>query len=547
MPLADVITRSLCLTAALGAVLLAATPSDAAPRATLSPSLPAILSHISLPLMAKPAPERRMHLAIALPLRDPAGLDALLRDIYTPASAHFRLYISVAEFADRFGPSAADYQKALDFFRDSGLVIRGISANRLLIDVEGAVADIERVFHVTMGLYQHPTEHRLFLAPDREPSLDLSVPVNEIIGLDDFVRPAPRLRHAEAGHEQRATGSGPGGQFLGSDVRTAYYGRTELTGAGQSVGLMELAGYNQSDIDTYFATVRQALTVPVIGISTDGSKLNCPKGCDDTEQVLDVEYAISMAPGLKQVQVYVAHSPESVMSRMASDNTSKQLSTSWGWGAQFKTDETLMKEMAVQGQSYLTASGDYSSLQASGPWPEEDPFITAVGGTDLATFGPGGAWRFETGWLGSAGGPSLDPRNGIQFYQVPFINPANGGSTVRRNVPDIAGDANTDNFICYDGTCGGGWGGTSFASPLWAGFIALVNEEAAARGKPPVGFLNPALYAIGSSIQYSSTYHDETRGRSGVFNSVYGYDLVTGLGSPHGQILIDSLADGRFD
>ena len=250
-------------------------------------------------------------------------------------------------------------------------------------------------------------------------------------------------------------------------------------------------------------------------------------------------------PGLKQVQVYVANSPESVMAAMASDDTSQQLSTSWGWHKHLATDEALMKEMAAQGQSYLTASGDYSSLQASGPWPEEDPFITAVGGTDLVTNGPGGTWAAETGWSDSAGGPSLEPRNKIQPYQVPFINAANGGSVTVRNVPDIAGDGNTDNYICGHGHCDGGWGGTSFASPIWAGFIALVNQQAAAAGKPPVGFLNPALYGIGAAI-YARAYHDETKGKSGLYRSVRGYDLVTGLGAPHGQKLIDALANGTY-
>jgi subtilase family serine protease len=332
----------------------------------------------------------------------------LLARIYDPQSPDFRHYVSVADFASRFAPSADDYNAAAAFFQANGMTVQRLSANRLLIDVESSVTDAERVFHVTMGLYRHPTENRLFIAPDREPTLDLAVPVNEIIGLDDLFLPKPRVVKSASADGSTPTGSGPHGYFIGSDIRAAYYGGVALTGFDQSLGLMELQGYNLSDVQAYFAKVSQPLDVNVVGISTDGSPLGCGTGCNDIEQALDIEYAISMAPGLKQVQVYVANSPESVMAAMASDDTSLQLSTSWGWHKHLVTDETLMKEMAAQGQSYLTASGDYSSLQASGPWPEEDPFITAVGGTDLTTNGPGGTWAAETGWSGSAGGPSLE-------------------------------------------------------------------------------------------------------------------------------------------
>ncbi len=113
-----------------------------------------------------------------------------------------------------------------------------------------------------------------------------------------------------------------------------------------------------------------------------------------------------------------------------------------------------------------------------------------------------------------------------------------------RNVPDIAGDANTNNYICFDGKCNGGWGGTSFASPIWAGFIALANQKAAAKHLPPVGFLNPTIYGFAGSATYPKLFHDITKGASGDYSAVTGYDLVTGLGSPKGSALIDALVNG---
>ena len=164
-----------------------------------------------------------------------------------------------------------------------------------------------------------------------------------------------------------------------------------------------------------------------------------------------------------------------------------------------------------------------------------------MGGTDLRTTGPGGAWAGEIGWKDSAGGPSVDPAITIPAYQVPFINAANQGSPTRRNVPDIGGDADTLNYICAEQKCGGQWGGTSFASPIWAGFLALANQQAAERGAPRIGFLNPLVYALGGQPNYDGLFHDTIGGTSGLYKAVKGYDLVTGFGSPHGPALIDAL------
>jgi xanthomonalisin len=530
------------LIGACAASLACAGGAQAALLPTLTPQVPASVASHQVALVGTPDPARTMHLAIALPMRDQAGLDDLLRQIYDPATPLYRHYLSVGEFTARFGPAASDYAAAVKFFADSGLLITGVSANRYIFDVVGSVADIERVFHVRMGLYRHPTQRRDFIAPDREPTLDLAVPVLHVTGLDDFILPTPRLKQSTTPGGSVGTGSGPHGNFVGTDIRTAYYGGSALTGAGQSLGLMELGPYDIADVRTFFTRFGPPLTVAVNGISTDGSPVSCTGKCNDGEQALDIEYAISMAPGMDQVQVYVASTAESVLNRMASDNTSKQLSTSWGWREEFATDDPLFKEMAAQGQTFLTASGDYSRLSASGPWPEEDANLTGVGGTDLVTNGGGGPWSAETGWKDSAGGRSLDKTIKIEPYQRPFINAANGGNKHLRNVPDIGGDANFNNYICADAHCNGGWGGTSFASPIWAGFIALANQQAAANGKPTVGFLNPTLYGLAGGASYTKILHDETSGTSGRYNAVTGYDLVTGLGSPHGQALINALA-----
>lgn len=543
------LNRGICKQAARGgaaafaAWLCAGTPAGAAPVPTLSTTIPAGVSSHSAVFLGAAAKDAQMHLVVSLPQRNVGALKALLHEIYDPRSPSFRHYLSVADFTSKFGPTAADYETAVKFFTDSGLTVEARTPNRLLIDVGGKVADIERVFHVSMGMYRHPTENRAFIAPDRQPTLDLSVPVQEVIGLDDFVRPYPKMVHSAQPNGSRA-GSGPNGNYTGNDMHTAYYPAGTLTGAGQSVGLMELEGYNIADVQNFFAKgYGPPNSVSVIGVKTDSAPLNCTGNCDDGEQSLDIEYTISLAPGLASVRVYVGNSPEDVLNAQASDNISKVLSTSWGWKENFSTDDAIFKEFAAQGQTNLTASGDDSSLQASGPWPEEDANIVAVGGTDVSTAGAGGKWSGETGWSHSAGGPSTDKTIKIESYQKPFVTKANKGSKKLRNVPDIALNANTDMVICADGSCETGYGGTSFASPMWAGIIALANQEALADGKPVVGFINPALYALAGTGAYTSDFHDETSGTSGDYKCTPSFDLVTGLGSPQGQTFIDALVN----
>ena len=122
----------------------------------------------------------------------------------------------------------------------------------------------------------------------------------------------------------------------------------------------------------------------------------------------------------------------------------------------------------------------------------------------------------------------------------------NQGSTTKRNVPDVALTA--DNvYVVYKNGRSGSFGGTSCAAPLWAAYTALVNQKAVSLAQNPVGFINPAIYAIAQSGTYAANFHDVTTGNNitnqsnGKWSAVAGYDLCTGLGTPNGGTLINSL------
>src|SRR5208283_869331 len=240
-----------------------------------------------------------MRLTLVLPLRNQAGLDDFLNRLYDPSSPSFHQYLTAQEFTALYGPTEADYDAVIQFAQANGFSVVGTSSNRLNLDVVATVQAIENAFHVTMGVFQHPTENRTFYAPDREPTPSLSVQLWHIAGLDNYSIPQPALAQRDAGEAPNATtGSGPGASFLGSDMRAAYYGGGALDGSGQSLGLLEYYGTDLSDLATYFANVGQTNHVPVTLVSTDGTPISCVyPSCDDTEQTLDMTQAIGMAPG----------------------------------------------------------------------------------------------------------------------------------------------------------------------------------------------------------------------------------------------------------
>jgi subtilase family serine protease len=193
-----------------------------------------------------------MRLVLVLPLRHQPELENFLQELYDPSSPSYRHFLTVEEFTARFGPSQEDYDAVIHFAEANGLAVMATSRNRMNVDVKGSVASIEKAFHLTMGVYQHPTENRTFYAPDQEPALDLPFQLWHIAGLDNFSIPRPLVRSRNAANvkSNATTGSGPSASFLGSDMRAAYYGGS-LTGTGQSLGLLEYYGTDLADLNTY--------------------------------------------------------------------------------------------------------------------------------------------------------------------------------------------------------------------------------------------------------------------------------------------------------
>ncbi len=535
------------LAACLTILFSATSMAQAERRPLLTSHVPDEVASGIAPLVGHLPAEQHVSLAISLPVRNQDQLDRLLEDLYDPQSPSYHRYLSVAEFAERFGSSEDDYAKVVRFAESNGLKVVGRGDNRMVLDVEGPAASVETAFHTTLGVFQHPTEARTFYAPEREPIVELDVPLLHISGLDNFSLPYAKNVISDSAVTPKATGSGPSGSFLGSDLRTAYYGSGSLNGAGQTVALFEYSGYNMSDINAYFNNAGEPLNVSIKAISVNGASLTCGSGCTDIEQALDIEQAISMAPGLSQLRVYVGKSDISIFNQMAADNVAKTVSCSWGWSKDQSSLDPILQEMAAQGQTVFVATGDQgSSTAANVVWPADDIWVTAVGGTVLTTNSAGGSWKSETGWQNSAGMPSKNNISIPSWQQLSgVVTGANGASSSLRNIPDVSSESNASQYVCANGTCRTQGGGTSYAAPLWASLMAMVNEQALNNGGSLMGFFNSTLYGIGTGSSFGSDFHDITSGNNGKYSAVVGYDLVTGWGSPNGTNLINVLAPTR--
>lgn len=509
--------------------VLAQLPDRGTPRQQLKGHLTAAMANA--PQAGRVPPTTQLTLTIGLVIGNRAAMMDAAAQIADPASPSYRQYLTPEQFADLFGASPADYQSVLDWAQANNLSVTP-HRNRFVATVTGAVADIETALNIHLGYHLRPDGSQFF-APDAEPSVAFSVPVDHIGGLDNLYRP------------ESARGSGAGGTYQGDDFRHAYAPGITLTGAGQRIGIFMADGFTQSDIDGYAAQVGHTY-LPVQVVLGNGSVVSASDAAltPGGEGTLDVEAALSMAPAAQVIAFVGSHSQ--ILANMADYPGIRQLSSSWFWPDGSTTDENHMAQFATQGQSFFQASGDSGAYPPemfgscpSGSAPNRTfNWITIVGGTDLHMSDNGADYgTLETAWPSSSGGmikchllPAYQNSIAYQFSSSDYY----------KNAPDVSAQANGID-IFYQGMPQD-FVGTSEATPLWAGFMALVNELMANYGLGSVGFANPALYALAGTSDYAANFHDIVTGDN--FNSTgygfwagTGWDAVTGLGSPTNTLI----------
>lgn len=545
--------------------------ASSAGRISIPHSLPKIVTQARA--AGSVAPAERIQLAITLPLRNQAQLKDLIRALYDVNDARYHQFLTPAQFADQFGPTLADYEAAKAYAVSSGLTVTKTYSNRALLDVAGDAASVEKAFGVKLGLYRRPNGS-VFRSPDRNASLPASMAnvVSNVVGLDNAYHPVP-LFHPVSPAASFLTpaggvtqGTAPGGGFSPTDIWNAYNlkGITK-PGEGQTLGLMELSGFNLSDIQAYEKYFNLPALTPTT-VLIDGYDGSAGDGFE--EVTLDIDCMLAIAPYAKEIIVYeAANSFKGLLdcyAQIAVDNKAGASSSSWGLPEDYAgpikdSENATFMQMAAQGQGMYVAAGDAGAYDNGVNLSVDDagsqPYVTSVGGTNLFVDGPGGAYVSETSWadpsdlgrspFGTGGGGGISTLWTIPVWQIGVASPASLGSNTMRNTPDVSlfGDYDTGG---YSIVLNGGWyvfNGTSAAAPLWAAFASLVDQaRGATTGASRLGFANPALYSIATSSSYGQDFHDINDGSNNLyFPAVNNYDLSTGWGSFNGNNLIADL------
>ncbi|GAA1716059.1 hypothetical protein GCM10009765_76000 [Fodinicola feengrottensis] len=548
--------RTAAVAAGLAAIaalapLTAASPAAAAARTPLAdhgPSVPAG-SHRDGPLSTS----QRLGLAISLRPHDEAGLTNFVAAVSNPASPAYRHYLTSDQYGRYFGPRQSDVDKVRAYLKDSGLTVTAVSGNRQVVDATGTADQVKAAFGTGISDYAGKNGQH-FYANDSAPSVpsSLASTIRGVAGLTNQQAVFPVSTPAGPG--------GPGGGYTPAQLRTAYSMKSlsaSYNGSGQTVGLIEFDAFKQSDLTAWTNYYSQPAVTPTV-VPIDGG-VSGP-GSNQLEVTLDVEAVAATAPGAKQV-VYEAGNTDSAwvdeMAKIASDNAITVLSGSWLNGekcasAPIQASHDSYTQMAAQGITMLSASGDWGATgcgyngdnsTVETDFPASDPLFTGVGGTQLRTSDSAGTYQSESCWNQGSSGNTRSGGGYSSIFAKPDWQP---GSNAYRSVPDVAllADYGAGALSVY---MNGNWedvGGTSLSSPLWAGYIAMVNEKATAGGKSNVGAINPTVYSVAQSSQYSSTFRDVTAGNNGTYNAGTGYDLCTGWGSMQGDNLADPLANG---
>ncbi len=455
--------------------------------------------------------------------------------------------VSRDEFDEKYSASSEDFDALRLFAQQHGLTVNeaASSLSRRTLVLQGPAQNMEKAFGVELHSYQrtgqrfHGFTGSVSLPEEHAPRVDA------VLGLDARPVAKSQIRVLPAAKAATVT-------YSPVQVAALYSFPSGVNGAGETIGIIELGGgYNESDISTYFSGLN--LTPPkVVSVSVDGgtNAPTNPSGADG-EVALDIEVAGGVAQGAK-IAVYFSTNTDQgftdAITTAVHDTTNKPsvISISWGgpesgWSQSSLTamDDACQSAGAL-GVTITVAAGDNGSSDgASGnnvDFPASSPHVLACGGTKLE--GSGTKISSETVWndgsQGGATGGGVSNDFALPDWQANAGVPKSASAKGGRGVPDVAGDASpeTGYNILVDGQQEI-VGGTSAVAPLWAGLIALINQQ---RGIP-AGFVNPTLYAV------PSAFRDITSGNNGAFTAGPGWDPCTGLGSPDGAKVAAALAE----
>ncbi|MBA3824877.1 MAG: S8/S53 family peptidase [Ktedonobacterales bacterium] len=536
-----------------------------------------------------------MSLTLTLQPRNKAMLERFVQDVATPHSAHFHQFLAPQNFASVFGPDPATVRATVKYLQSAGLHVTKLQSGGMFISVTGTVKAVEAALHTTMNTY-HDAKGRTFFANSAGVTLPANIAphVIGVTGLDNLATHHRMTTNPSATKKKLVQKPNTAGcpattgqnTLVPAQLATAYDFPATLTGAGQSVALIEFDGYLLSDIGAYAACFAPSVTVSNV-VQTRAIDLGGPLTPEvgAIEDELDIEVLLGMAPGLSKIHVYEAPNSNQglidMLAAIANDDADATVSDSWGacetdtGFAVAASEEMAFLQMAAQGQGVYVASGDnaaYDCLNDLGSAtyfhgqsvsvddPASDPYVVAVGGTTLNINATTASYLSETVWnnidlpspvqAGTGGGISQlwgapEWQSGARATTTPggIADPSGG-----RALPDVAANADPQTGYAEYCTAGdfcasapGSWfdiGGTSAAAPLWASLAALAAQGANMR----VGLITPALYSL---YRADTTAH----AAAGItLNGTTYYDYATqvnGATPASGQITFNDITSGN--
>lgn len=539
------------------------------------PAVDGVTPHGLMVAAAKPENNKET-MKVVFSLAIPADAQAKLQQMVADGKV-----ASPKDIAKNFSADPADAKALASWLKSEGFKVDKISADRTSLYAHGTVDQIQKSLAVNM--VRVTKDGITYTAAQNAPSLpaDVGKSVSAIVGLQPFRRAhkqfrictpqsgvtAP-LRHtkrpaaktAKTGSKAKkgksaapaATASVQDG-YLVSEILKAYNANgLSVTGKGQTIAILIDTFPAAADLTAFWklnglkTTIKQIEMINVNGVSMPPQ---------EGEETLDAQWTSGIAPGAK-IRIYACgtlsfadldSALDRIITDLASEPGMRQLSISLGLGETFMAPDEIKAQsqkflrLAASGVNVFVASGDAGSNpdvtghSSGGPTQVEyeasDINVIAVGGTTL-NLASDGSVDSETAWVGSGGG-----RSGL-FKRQPWQQGAGVPSGTERLVPDVslAADPNTGACVILHGVRRQ-IGGTSWSTPVWAGFCALINEARANAGKPALTFLPPQIYKLVGS----ANFRDVTHGSNGAFNAGPGYDMVTGLGVPNVKQLVTTL------
>jgi kumamolisin len=440
---------------------------------------------------------------------------ALVESLYHPNSPSYHQWLSSARFSHLYAPSQSSIAAAQAYLTQSGLHLVA-SPDASLQLASGTTSQVESAFHTTINDYTLTNGHTYFgNTANVQLPLSLSSSVLGVFGLSNVpvahsydqidTSSSPNVAPPPYGGGPFGSGLTPS-QIAGIYDSSRVYHQLKNQGQGTTLAVYELAGYTPADITFYenhyhLPHVKLA-DKPVLGGATSHN------GAAEVE--LDIELQIAMAPGMKQLLVYLAPNTElgalSEYMQMAKDNQADAISTSWGIPCEFFVnsqitiaENQIFLQMASQGQSIFAASGDAGAYGCSRAGilppagqelqlgdPNNQPYITAVGATSFQ--GPDDVTTFDPG----QNEHPVYPGSTLELPWTDYCDPqtCNGGATgggVSRiwAEPDYAANLSTGQY--FPGVIGSYSQGGSYCGQQ-PGVICRENPDVSLDGDPSTGY-----------------------------------------------------------